>query len=643
MYKKILLVLLVGLFSGFAFGQVSVDPDHKFYENVQRWENLGIIPQQSVLRPYSLLKVQNILDEVASCDNEKEAETAQSLYEEIFDKKWHAVVKAYANYKMQPGSDDKQAFARFGIDGDAFIFDGFSTGYQLNVIGGRGYSPMMTPHYVQSPYTLSDTSFLGPILGCLETDASLAYQKGNFSLQAGINRVSLGLFLDDGLAISNNARHTANFSLTYDNGFLNFTEGMLSLTATTIEGESGVFYPNKYLMFHNVGLNFNKKFSLGFYEVSIFGNRFDPAYFIPVPYLVTEGVTGFSEDNVLMGGTMALRPVEGLTWKIDGFLDDFGISKWSVYHDIKLRCSGRTSLEYIPANLDWFNKVSVDYTAVTPYMYTHVIKYGAAYPATDVNYQVYNNAGRHLGTALEPNSDRINLNADFTPVKGLKIGIGGTFIRHGNVNENLSLEDQLDYIRAPYGFTPSDGSIQNHSFVPSFYPYRGIGTDAWNQLNFLVQDTKEYTIQANLNAEYDVPGIKLGKLTIGFDYTFEFIKNYGVSTDMFGTYLRDSDKDNPNKKVKAYTCNVKDKDGEIYTYVISGAVPANSSDIENDLKSKYNIPEGAEIDYSSATETYVSVRTFYGESDVKAAIDYWKSQLTDLSNHYFTIKFIYRF
>lgn len=650
MNKKILILIssFVVCF-GFAFGQVSVNPDHEFYYELERWEALGLIEQQSPLRPYPIGKIEDVLNVIAQCDNEKEASKAKAMYESIFEKKWNLVLDVNGTFKKSSLENDKDAFIRIGVEGDAAVFNGFSVGYELTGFAGRGYIPGIMPAYHQNSATLSDSSFVGPILGCLECNGNFAYKNGNFYAQTGINRLSLGLFLDDGLAISNNARHTVNAALSYDNGFINYTEGMIGLVATNGEGEKGVLYPNKFLSFHSIGVNFNKNFSLGFYEAAIFGNRFDPAYFIPMPYLVTEGVTGFNEDNVFMGGTMIVRPGEGFTWKIDGFLDDFGITKWSQYHDFKLRCSGRTSLEYVSPYVDWLDKVSLDYTFVTPYMYTHVVNYGGTYPISDVNYQIYDNAGRHLGTALEPNSDRIQLAATFKPVTGLTIGLGGSFIRHSNINENLSMSDQLGYIRAPYGYAVSDGSIRNHGLVPENYPYTGFDTDGWYQVNFMKQDTVEYTMQANLNAKYSLPKMKIGNLSIEMGYTFEFIKNYGVSTDIFSNYLRSGH--TADDTIFVYVYDVYHSNGDVSSVIVGNGKDGYYGKTQDELKSNLTEAKANEIankrddgkKVGNVRIEEVSIRRTYDESDVAAALQQWKDNMKDVFNHYFTIKFIYRF
>ena len=62
---------------------------------------------------------------------------------------------------------------------------------------------------------------------------------------------------------------------------------------------------------------------------------------------------------------------------------------------------------------------------------------------------------------------RVALSASFTPVKRLKLTLRGSYIRHGNINENLPMEEALDYLNSPEGYFTTDGGIHNHQHVLS--------------------------------------------------------------------------------------------------------------------------------------------------------------------------------
>ncbi len=78
----------------------------------------------------------------------------------------------------------------------------------------------------------------------------------------------------------------------------------------------------------------------------------------------------------------------------------------------------------------------------------------------------------------------------------------------------------------------TDGSILTHSMYSGNKDGEHVET-AWEQLNFLNQDTKMYVIQASLAADYTFPKFKIGLLSLNMGYTFEYIRNKGVDENMY--------------------------------------------------------------------------------------------------------------
>ena len=97
-------------------------------------------------------------------------------------------------------------------------------------------------------------------------------------------------------------------------------------------------------------------------------------------------------------------------------------------------------------------------------------------------------------------------------------------------NDDISPSKLIKYLEAEKGNFKTDGSIYNTPYVP------GLGVNRaspWLTTRFLKQDTIEYTWQLKLGAEYRFPKTKAGEFTLGAEYMFEFIKNYGVGRDLF--------------------------------------------------------------------------------------------------------------
>ncbi len=537
MKKKSVIILALAFCASLLFAQASVNPSDDFYVQLDRWQTMGLIPQQVQLRPYPVHVIQQILERVSEGGNETEAAVAADLYERIFYRKIQGKLNPVGTIKSSRDTEtglsttSGQLTLEPALIGDLTVLDDISIGYNIAALIGNDLQGSYLPAFQAYPYYLHDMADFKSINNSLETDASFAwYGKKNLYFQMGIGHASIGPFLGDNILFSEKAPHTANFALVYNSDFIQFVDSMFILSATS--AKSSWMYPGKFLMMQTLNVNLLSWLSVGFVNYSIFGNRFDPAYFVPVPFIVTEGVTGYDNDNVLMGGSFSVRPIPGLVWNGLFILDDIGFTELKTYRSIKLKSAFQTEIGYVPAGFSWLQKVSAGYTFVTPWMYAHIVNSGTG-SLSEVNYQNYMTSGRPLATSLPPNSDRISLSADFKPTGNLKIGVTGTVIRHANVNEGLPIEEQLAYMKGEYLLT--DSSIENHQFnywnggSSGFNPL----TSSQHRIMLLTQPTKEYTYQLGLDTEYVFPRKSFGQFTVGAGYTFEYIKNHGVSTDIF--------------------------------------------------------------------------------------------------------------
>ena len=61
MHKKLVLFVVLSIFTLNIFAQVAADPNDSFYEDALRWELQGLVPNLPEMRPYSLQLVKNIL------------------------------------------------------------------------------------------------------------------------------------------------------------------------------------------------------------------------------------------------------------------------------------------------------------------------------------------------------------------------------------------------------------------------------------------------------------------------------------------------------------------------------------------------------------------------------------------------------
>ncbi|MBO5136907.1 MAG: hypothetical protein J6B81_00210 [Spirochaetaceae bacterium] len=595
--KKIVVAIVFVFLSTVVFAQVGVNPEEEFYSHLERWESQGLISNLPPLRPYPPVVVKDILDTVIAEGNSIQKAEAQRLYEKYFDFPLHADFFADGRFKFSDDSDAKQAAGFGGLAGDLSFLEKASASYKLNIAAVKNHDAAVLPIYTSLPYTFRDAASIGPLDGFVEMNGSLAFGTPLFYVQGGITHNSFGDFYDKGLVVVPDAQHTANVSVVVNPGKWSYTHSLFMLGASTNSSIGGEIYPNKFMALHSLNANPLQWLSFSIYETVIYGDRFDPSYFIPMPFMVAQGITGF-DDNLIMGVTFSIKPIKGLAWNTNVFIDDISLDDVLKFDfDTKIRGALQTGIKYSPLQLPFISLVQLDYTLVTPYMYAHKQNIYDSFDGSFVvgggdaiNYQAYTNAGKAIGSQLAPNSDRVALSATFEPISGLSVGLSGTFIRHANVNQSLTAEEALRYLNAPAGYFLTDGSINNHphyGYLPEGetegYPKFDYMDSASDRLMFMSQDTKMYIVQAGLEVDYRFPVTKAGQFSLGVGYTFEYIKNWGVQNDLF-----------PG------TGSINPETGE----------------------------------WTSGGKTL---------EDVPVAIETWKSQLKDITNNYLTVSVTYRY
>jgi hypothetical protein len=215
-------------------------------------------------------------------------------------------------------------------------------------------------------------------------------------------------------------------------------------------------------------------------------------------------------------------------------VDDANLNKLAKGNlDAQVKFAGQTAFVWVPG-IETVQTVELGYTAVMPYMYTHASSKSSN---KDINYQNYTNYGINLGSQLQPNSDRVNLKATISPVNNVRIAVGGSFVRHANVNESLPEEIARKYIAgyASDGGTTKDTALTTNGTVYNFAEEFDTGCYKWakDHFLFLAQDTKEYKIGGNLDASWDLPKKAWGQISLNAGYDCEYIVNSGVDSDMY--------------------------------------------------------------------------------------------------------------
>ena len=611
--KKVLLsaVLLADLFCSFA--QVSVDPTDRFYSQAQGWELKGYISALPQIRPYPSNLIKSILEEVIDKGDKLDREFALYEYERIFGKSLNLYVagdgeyKASQNLTEETDKGTKNVKGEGGIAGEIVFNPYISAGYDLGMYAEvTDYEDIAPLYKNKAPDSVFDSSSIGPIALYLDWNTNVAVGTNEYYAIAGLSKTGYGSFLNDGLALNDTSFHSANLIMNVTRKKWSYSSVFEIIGATTNNPyEYSDHSDGKYLSFHSINYRFNDFINVSYYENIVFGPNMNISYLFPVPYMPIQNIGG-ANDNLQMGLVLNIKPANGLLWSTDIFVDDIEVNDIvKLNFDTKIRVAGQTGLVFAPSNTSC-KKIGLNYQIVLTYVYAHW-EYGSddsgeIFGAT-ANRQNYTNAGVNIGSALDPNSDKVSFYAQFSPKPFMRFGFATNFIRHANSAEAFDDDDAAEYVLAKEGQYATDGSAYMHQMFSDPDGTSGTHVDqAWENLGFMTSDHKMAVMQAGLTAEIDLPKTRGGQLTFLAGYTFEYVKNSGVNKNIY-------------KGIGFEPYTVPDAEGKETTY------------------------------YRFNGKSSLTKDELYAEAKNEAAKQKseWIENLTDKVNHYFTLGFRYTY
>ncbi len=167
----------------------------------------------------------------------------------------------------------------------------------------------------------------------------------------------------------------------------------------------------------------------------------------------------------------------------------------------------------------FLSSLAADYTAVMPYMYTHIgedrttLRYSTNNSA---NYWNYTTLGECLGADLDPNSDRLSIRSTWRLMEELELGANAELRRHGNASDNS------DY----YSLDEHDGSIFDDGYTDVSETSDGRYPNS-HSTPFLTQDIIETLLSGGLSLSWTLP-TDLGSFSAQLAWTAE----YGWNRDL---------------------------------------------------------------------------------------------------------------
>lgn len=536
--KKLFASVVVVLFvTVAAFSQSILDPEDSVYGDIRSWQTQGLLGVLPPLRPYPVQLVKDILGKVADAGNERQASRARYQYERLFGRSISVGAKAEGVALRGTGSETTQALGEVFAAGTVEPLEKTTIAFDIDILAAnKNAGTLVSPLYSNSPYDLVNDpmTITSSVNGYFLGNASAAYGTADTYIQAGLNRSSWGDFYDDGIVVSPEAFHSGNISAVINREKWNYTLSLFSVAASTNAGNGS--YPEKFVAMHSITAQPISAVQLTFFETMTYGERFEPLYLLPVvPMMISQGLAGFNSDNLMMGVAAKVRTIKGLDWNTTVFMDDLSLNDLiKLKFNTKVKMAAQTGLVWAPAESP-VSRMTLDYTIVMPYMYTHCADNLAS---GTVNYQNYTNNGSSFGSQLPPNTDCVSLKTTIRYTDAVSFDLGADFIRHANVNESIPDSDALAYLKNADA-VDDDGKSTSHGFLTdgSIFDYADSGNGyldyAQHNLMFLAQDTKEYVVRGKINATWDLPRQDWGRLSLNAGYVCEYIVNYGVDNNIY--------------------------------------------------------------------------------------------------------------
>ncbi|AHC16451.1 TonB-dependent receptor [Salinispira pacifica] len=553
------------------------DLESPIYADLQMWEEAGFIPGLPIMRPYSYQQVLYALQHViAKADSNSEA-----------------AVKAGEYYRKLNTPDPRYAFSftpQFRVSGDGEE-DGFYTNtppglgfawniqesdrgktwaelhYEAQMLDSENASALPAGVRETSDYIpdWSDIDLFGRnisirqfVYSLLDISRMSMDGRAATNFRVGTHRSSAGPFHNDGILISPDAPAAGHFSLNYGRQFgkpdsegfspgMNYASQLSILSATDDNGEGR--YGGKYMMFHMLRVQAADWLSLGIIESVVWGERLELYYLIPLSsYFLNQGLTGFG-DNSLLGVEAIFTPAASIKIPVQIYADDVHFNDIIRFEfNTKYKFAAQTGISWTPL-VPWLQRLSFDYSAVMPYMYTHWDERTQVFDSSrggDANYSNYTHRGENIGPGLDPNSDRWRLEWKAEPISGsnnflpgLELGLNSAiqYMRHGNASAGI--------IDGASGDIFDPGYIGRTPTFQAPYPEEQLNGQPYTR--FLTQDVLEHTLQLSLETDVRLRSVSAEKpayrgpaLNMGLGYTLERIWNRDLiaGDNSWGHYFR---------------------------------------------------------------------------------------------------------
>ncbi|MCL2719887.1 MAG: hypothetical protein FWD47_00930 [Treponema sp.] len=527
MKKKIILPILFIIICSAVFAQTVHDPNSDLYKDIDRWFVQGYITEfLPMVRPYPPKLINNLLDQVIANGNTREREQAEKYRDELAP--GSRFLNIGTHVFIQGNDEDYNIIAAPYAEGLFHIRNLFTASYNLTFFSftnPNGESFNVPGTYTQYPDLVDDNADIGSFRILQNWTSLVAIGSSDIYFQAGLSRSSFGPFYDNGIVVGPQAPRAGHFSFMYWDPLWSMEILFQTLIATDDYGKGS--FPSKYNIIHSLNIRPLKNLELGIVQALVYGERLDILYLVPFSFLFgSQTINGF-DDNAFIGLNFRWRPFTGFLVSGQVYIDDFsfnGLLKGDIY----FKAAAEIGISWAPTN-KILSKLDFDYTAVTPYTYSHWHEtWGNKYngqnpnhpdypfspPIGDQeprigNFLNYTHMGRNIGPDLDPNSDRISVRSYWKVIPNLNVNLSAYLIRHGNASAGKDLLDPAYH----------DGSIFDAGTTDPWITLTPNDENYYQSMYFLSQDVLETRLGGTIGIIYTIPS------SFG---VFKLVGEYGI-------------------------------------------------------------------------------------------------------------------
>jgi hypothetical protein len=544
--KSLLALALLGLVLSASLSAQTIlaDPNDAIYADLDSWATKGLLKNLPRLRPYTFAMTVGLLKEVAAAGDATDAAEAARYLGILKDGAFHVRTDARALASVSASGTRHTLAAAPGFSINSLIGDRLGISVRGDLWLAQGVNPstlMPYGHGYDRDPLYGSGSALGHSLEVTQDLASdLSYGNESLGVQAGFMRGSWGPVYDNGVVFGPQSPQSGQLTfswrtptLTSDFGFMMLQQGWPTSTGLKDAlSESIGLNSQKYLVIHGINWSPTQWLELGLFESMVWVDRVEPLYLIPLSeFFLSQSVSGYA-DNAFAGVSTSLYLPHSMKLDMVGYADDFNFAGLLEGNfDTKWKMAVQACLSWAPES-PLVQRLSLDYTAIGPYTYTHWTTTGTDTAGNPyIGALAYTNGGQNIGPALDPNSDRIAFRARSRNLEGFQVSGLLSFIRHGNASAGV-----MDGT-TPYAGNSASGDDSGSIADPGVFDaahgggwiFQGsadTGTSP-RYFRFLSQAVLQMSAQAGFTVDYARRIDNLGTIDAGLGYTLEYIANPG--------------------------------------------------------------------------------------------------------------------